>query len=247
MNKILQFLSIWRVFLLLIFQQSIFLSSPAYATLLSSRDSLIIVANQDINKLNPKEKDTSKEEDVIADPTVNEVLEPDRVKQGATLTNILDNGQKIFTILGIAVGGVWVYFNFFKGRVYRVRIEPTISGEVFDNDDVTYVIVKIQLKNVGLSKVDIQQKGSGFRVYAYQGSGNISKTQRVKVERLGTFSIFEDHGWIESSEKITEEQLISLPKNNYFAFLLELRVVVQSISFKTKTVVSVPRQNVFDK
>ena len=150
------------------------------------------------------------------------------------IKNILDNLQKVFTILAILIGGIWAYFNFFKGRVYRIRVEPTISGKVFDKDGTTYLIVKLQLKNAGLSKVDIQHKGSGFRIFTYKEEGQPPDTQPVESERLGTFSIFEDHGWIESGETIVEEQLVSIPNNHHFAFLLELRVVAHRVSFKTK-------------
>jgi hypothetical protein len=37
---------------------------------------------------------------------------------------IVDVLQKLFTIAAIVVGGIWAYFNFFKGRTYRMRLEP---------------------------------------------------------------------------------------------------------------------------
>ncbi len=157
--------------------------------------------------------------------------------KGMDMENILDDLQKVFTILAIVIGGLWAYFNFFKSRVYRVRVEPMISGKVFDKDGKTHLIVKLQLKNAGLSKVDIQHKGTGFRVFTYKEKGQNPDTQPVESERLGTFPIFEDHGWIESGETIVEEQLVSIQNGHHFAFLLELRIVAHRVSFKTKSVV----------
>lgn len=154
--------------------------------------------------------------------------------------NILDDLEKIFTILAIIIGGLWAYFNYFKGRVYRTRIEPKVSGKVFYKDDSAYLIVSAQLKNVGLSKVNLQKKGSGFRVFKYLGGSQPPGARTVKYHRLGTFSVFNDHRWIESGETIKEEQLIRLPKSDDFAFLLEMRIVAHKISFKTKNVVPIP-------
>jgi hypothetical protein len=74
--------------------------------------------------------------------------------------------KNVATIIAIGAGAVWAYFNFFKGRTYRSRLEPKVSGKVISHNGAYYLIVTAQLKNVGLSDVRIDQKGSALRVFA---------------------------------------------------------------------------------
>jgi hypothetical protein len=150
---------------------------------------------------------------------------------------MLENLQSIATILGICIGGLWAWFNFFQGRVYRTRLEPAISGALMRHDGVSYLIVKAQAHNAGLSKVDIQHKGTGYRVLSVNPEAKTGRTSLVEAVRLRTFRVFADHGWIESGETITEEQLVRISGGGHLAFLLELRIVAHGIDFRTKTVV----------
>ena len=75
--------------------------------------------------------------------------------------------KNVATIIAIGAGAVWAYFNFFKGRTYRSRLEPKVSGKVISRNGASYLIVTAQLKNVGLSDVRIDQKGSALRVFVY--------------------------------------------------------------------------------
>src|SRR5215203_2638373 len=68
---------------------------------------------------------------------------------------ILDLLQSGFTILAIFVAGAWTYYNYFKGKIYK--IEPEVSGSVVTLNDVLHLKATLGVKNVGLSKVDIQE------------------------------------------------------------------------------------------
>jgi hypothetical protein len=157
--------------------------------------------------------------------------------------NILTIAEKSFTVLAIIVGGLWAYYNYFKGRIYRTRIEPRILGEVCVTDGITYLTVNIQLKNAGVSKVDLQARGSGFRVYAYKMREEVSKTKFVEWNRLATFPIFSDHGWIESGETIVEEHLVEIPGDDHLALMLELRAVAHKVAFKSRSVVTISEKH----
>jgi hypothetical protein len=86
------------------------------------------------------------------------------------------------------------------------RLEPKIFGKVIFQDGVDYLITTIQLKNVGLYKVDIEQRGTAFRVFSCEPTTKLSETHSVEVRRLGTFEVFKNHGWIESGETIEEKK-----------------------------------------
>lgn len=141
------------------------------------------------------------------------------------------------TTLAIVVGGIWAYFNFFKGRIYRIRLEPAISGRIVHQRLRTFLIVTTKLRNCGRSKVDITQKGSGFRVLSLPTGTDHHEADRVEWEYVATFPVFENHKWIEAGEVAVEEEMITLPPGDHLALLLELRVVAHNVSFKTRTVV----------
>src|SRR5262249_49411574 len=80
--------------------------------------------------------------------------------------SILQSG---FTILGIVVGGVWAYFKFIKGRLFKPRLALEIEAKFICDQFLTtryserikYLLITIQFKNVGLSKVEIAHDASG--------------------------------------------------------------------------------------
>ena len=77
--------------------------------------------------------------------------------------------QNVFTIVAIISAGVWAFFHYFKGRTFKPRLELTISGQLQDNDSSKYLITKVRLKNVGLSKLEIKQRGTGMRIISLDG------------------------------------------------------------------------------
>jgi hypothetical protein len=54
--------------------------------------------------------------------------------------------------------------------------------------------------------------------------------------RLGTFSVFEKHGWIETGECVQDELLISLPQVPS-AYKLEFRLVAKGIVWQSRAIV----------
>jgi hypothetical protein len=157
------------------------------------------------------------------------------------MVELLDALQKLFTILAIIAGGVWAYFHYFRRRTYRLRLEPKVSGTVIFRDGMRYLIATAQLKNVGLSKARIEQRGTALRVYAYYPSAHtLSACRCVNTIRIATFPVFEHHEWIESGELIEDQRLIAMPSEEQIAFLVELRLVSRKISWRTTRIIELP-------
>lgn len=145
--------------------------------------------------------------------------------------------QSACTILAIFGGAAWAYFNFFKGRTYRPRLEPTLSGKFISKDGANYLVTTAQLKNVGLSRVKIKQEGSALQIFSYQITAHVSKVHELKQEYLAIFSAFEAHGWIEPNEVIEDQRFLVMPGDNSAAIRLELRVVSDGIEWNSATIV----------
>jgi len=145
--------------------------------------------------------------------------------------------QSVCTIAAILVGASWAYFNYFKGRTYRPRLEPKIAGKLSVNDGINYLATTAQLKNVGLSRIKIKQEGTALQVFSYSVETPISKAHQLKQEYLAIFSVFDVHGWIEPGEVIEDQNLIVFPNGAQPAIRPELRIVSEGIEWNTATIV----------
>jgi hypothetical protein len=147
---------------------------------------------------------------------------------------MLDAAQKLANILAVLIGGLWAYYQFFKGRVFRPRLELAISGELGYSEQTNLILVKAKLKNVGLSKLDIQQRGTAIRLLKMSPPQAANANARaVDWEHCATLSVFKSHAWIEPGESIEDQTLIELPDARARVFRIELRIVSQRISWKT--------------
>jgi hypothetical protein len=149
--------------------------------------------------------------------------------------NFLENIANLVEITAIAVGGVWVYYHFIKGRIYKPRLEADVSGKLISGCGEKYLIATARLKNLGLSNVKLEQKGSGLRVFAiYVQRDKTDPCSEIETteKRLFTFPVFQHHKWIESGEPISDQRFIPLPPKDQVAIKLELRVVARKISWR---------------
>ena len=124
-----------------------------------------------------------------------------------------DIAAHIGTLIGLGAAGVWGYFNFVKSRTYYPRMELSASGEIRSKGMKQYLVPRVTLKNIGKSKVQLDQSGTGYRVWFAcsdaSGSGELTWSGGKPV-----YSIFEDHLWIEPGESIFDElRIFELPED----------------------------------
>jgi hypothetical protein len=124
-------------------------------------------------------------------------------------STVLARTESVLKIVALAVTGGWAYFRYVKGRTFRSRIEPTVTGAVFDKDGDTYIIVTLGLKNVGLSRVPVEQKGTVLLVSTCPAPSR-PFLDLSWSEPLG-FEVFINHSWIEPGEPIQDKVSFQLP------------------------------------
>ena len=129
----------------------------------------------------------------------------------------LDFADKGIKGLAVIVAGAWTYMNFKKSRTFQRKLEPSITGEIFESGGQHYVLVTTRLKNMGQSKYTITQEGTGLEALKLSPHGR---------ERISITSVFKDHAWIEPGEQIEDPILLIIPPPSTFvAVRLVLRVV----------------------
>ena len=138
----------------------------------------------------------------------------------STLVDIIGT---IVTAAAVIIGGIWAYFNFVKGRTYRPRLEVGLSAQWHAAAGPPLFHLVISVKNIGSSKVDLVQKGTGIRVSRPQ-TGPTTPDDMIEWSSVGVFEIFTAHEWIEPSETITDHLLLSLDRPED-PVLLEARLI----------------------
>jgi hypothetical protein len=145
--------------------------------------------------------------------------------------NLLENLQRVFTILAIIVGGLWAYFRFFKGRTYKPRLEPTISGTVTCKNSMSYLVTTVRIKNVGLSDQKIHQAGTSMKIYIFSSSmipaadGSNPGAELPEWDHVATLPILKHHRWVEPGETVEEQELVLVSGCDHSAFRLVLTLV----------------------
>ena len=139
--------------------------------------------------------------------------------------------------LALIAGGVWAYFKFAKGRTFRDRLIPTVSGKLVSINHSWFLVVTTQLQNVGLSRISFDQASS--LVVAECVSSEAAEVLNVQNNRLTSLQVFgaKDRS-IEPNEIVERQCLIALPRLSMLGYHVELEVVADSgDAWRTTTIV----------
>lgn len=144
----------------------------------------------------------------------------------------LDVVDKLLKFAALAVGAAWTLMNYKRGRTYEQRLEPSVSGEIFSRSGSDYLLINCRLRNVGLSKYTIEQRGTGCEILSLSRSG---------TERLKVLETFKEHGWIEPGEQIDEPLIMPIPDpQTFYALRLNLRIVSNATEWNGSCIVKAP-------
>ena len=137
----------------------------------------------------------------------------------------LDGAEHLVTAAAVVLGGGWAYIKFVRGRVFKARLEPTIEGRLVQAGKCQFAVVKVCIRNVGLSKVQINKKLSNITVSSYIEDNYISKFHSAVLDELGLVRAINLHQWIEPGESVVEEHIFALPVEPLLAIRLQLNVL----------------------
>ena len=141
-----------------------------------------------------------------------------------TLQAWADIAQKSAATVAIVGTAAWAYFKFVRGRTFRRRLELTISGEVRRGPGIVYLLTNSTVKNIGLSKFEIDHEKSGLRVMTHSADDAVAEARLAEWSPLSTWPVFEEQDVLEPGEPAAEELLIEIPDEGFLAFRLQLWV-----------------------
>ena len=156
---------------------------------------------------------------------------PASAASASALGQGLERADQVMKLLAYVVGGTWVYFNYFRGRTYRPRLETRVTCELLRAAEPTLLRIVASAHNAGLSKVDLQDKGSGAQVHGYDlASGTWVVLQAHSM-------LTTQHQWIEPAETVLDEILVRIDAA-YPAYRVELWLNSPSkITWAARTIV----------
>ena len=146
--------------------------------------------------------------------------------------------------LALITGGVWAYFKFAKGRTFQDRLIPNVSGRFVAIDKSVFLVVTMELKNVGLSRIAFDQTASSLFVFEYVAS-EAEEILSVNNNRLASVRMFGDKDrYMEPNEVIERQCLIALPRIPNIGYQLEVEVL--SVSGYTWRATAIVDKSSFD-
>lgn len=148
------------------------------------------------------------------------------------LSITLDVVDKVTKILAVFIGGVWAYLNYIRGRTFKRRLEPNVSGKTITKGKVSFLSGLAQVKNVGLSRVGINQRGTAITIAVLVLEETEASPPRLSEKETEVRPVFKSHGWIEPGEQIQESFFTLVPEGSRSVALhVRLRIVSDGIEW----------------
>jgi hypothetical protein len=152
----------------------------------------------------------------------------------------VETAKDICEILAILVGAAWTYLNYFRGRTYKPRLECSVDAVIERQGPRDFLRTTIKVRNIGLSRVQIEQKGTALSIYAVSMTEPpVAGLNQVQWnEPVAAFDLFDEQTWIEPSEPVAESMLLTLPEMAAQAYKVVLTVTSGDIWWTAETIVS---------
>jgi len=152
----------------------------------------------------------------------------------------VDTAKNICEILAIFGGAAWTYLNYFRGRIYKPRLECSVEASIEKHSGHSFLKAVVTIKNIGLSKVPIQQRGTGLLIYSANMLDRPPSfpSEVLWNEPVAAFGVFSGKTGVEPSEPIAESEMVALPQDDVLTHKVTLKVVSGEIWWTAESIVS---------
>jgi hypothetical protein len=143
------------------------------------------------------------------------------------------------TTLATLAAGWWAYRRFFRSGLHaKIQLNVRICGDVFELAGRRYLVASAEVANAGLTRVDIDREGSQVSLWSCRSPDEPSEPAVELVpKRLMTFTVLDEHGFVEPGETLHEQRIVALSLPNCVAVMLQARVASGRIAFTTTSIV----------
>jgi hypothetical protein len=124
--------------------------------------------------------------------------------------NLIQWIDAVTKVLAVLIGACWVLFNYYRGRTHKDRLRLSVSAERAFFGGLEYLIIKTELTNVGLSKVDVAL-GCHLTIYVHLLPKKMESITEPRWNELRTIDLFGGQSWIEPNGLMMDQQLVAVP------------------------------------
>ena len=158
----------------------------------------------------------------------------------AVFRDWVETVKNVCEILAILGGAAWTYLNYFRGRTYDPRLECLVEASVEEHSGQSFLRAVVRIRNNGLSKVPIQQKGTALLIYSVNTQEeNPPFPSQVRWNKpVAAFDVFTGQKWVEPSEPMAESLMVTLPRGGTSTYKIALKVVSGRNLWTAETIVS---------
>jgi hypothetical protein len=118
--------------------------------------------------------------------------------------------NNIVTSAAVVVGGIWVYFNYIRGRTFARRAELDVTASL-EGATSLYLCAAVTLKNSGQSRIPLNERMKAIRLFAIRDPSD-EAIEVANWQRIMTLPILEQHAWLEALETVTDTVVYNLPQ-----------------------------------
>jgi len=148
--------------------------------------------------------------------------------------------KNVFETLAILIGAAWTYFNFFRGRIYKHRLECSVDASIERQTGHSFLRAAVKIRNIGLSRVPIDPKGTALLLYSITAEDQSpSFPSHVQwKEPVAAFDLFSGRKWVESSETVAEAIMVALPRSDASTYKVTVKVVSGDIWWTAESILA---------
>jgi hypothetical protein len=152
----------------------------------------------------------------------------------AKAAQIVANAAQIVAIL---VAGAWVYFKTIRGRTFIPRLQPKVSAKVIWHRGAQYLLVDIQVQNVGDSKAGITTFLEINAMNRYAMGAILKLNPNPPSIDLRLFGLGKEKSSmaIEPGAIIFTQEIVEVPVDRYDAFQVAVHVTAPKVFFRWKS------------
>src|SRR5688572_21159077 len=101
--------------------------------------------------------------------------------------------ESTLTSVAIVLGGFCTYFHCVRGRTFAERLDLTASGSLTGSPGARQLLITIEAKNIGLSKVTVKHEGTTLWLYrALAPDKGLTVAAERAWEQLAAVPFFEE-------------------------------------------------------
>lgn len=150
----------------------------------------------------------------------------------------LNNCKTILEIIALLAGGTFAYMKFVHGRLFQPKLDIEADGKEICVTGESQVLVSIRVKNVGFSRVYIDETTSVLRVFTEDQRPNLDFTDVAMWRRIATVPLLAAHEYIDPLEVIRETELFSIKCQEHSCLRFEITVSSVGRIWRSSTIIT---------